>query len=765
MLLALSTGRFYLPMKPIVCVNLHSRRFSTTKNESRRPMTEAIKNNKIYELYMASIVDFAKTVVIKLDELADGLNYLVMQKSTVTSVDPSDKSSWKYYQNISGSYHFTDEPMMITSLDTGARVRFDKNTLATHPVTKQAYRYGSYYYDELLGRYPDSELLIHGILNPVDLQEAIDAKNGTILTYDARYVEEWETELIANLQTWVYNFVQRWFNPQYARTDNLYVASFFAQLSLNIVPVVWNLRTRACKTNQAHSFHIAQYLRSHGYLDTYLPEMTREQVLGLYRNIRRYRKHAGSQENFESLVDLLLTKRNMALFELEFRQDSGSILYENPKDVGAITPEPVFVRLPANSTAKLFPQTNSSLDDAFTLINSQAAGNPEFHQNQRDAIRSKMRTTKDGKMPTKVFEASLDTNSDTYIQAPDEIVFNEWVHTVAMGRYVSTLELYPPGETVPILINQEQAVALWAYCLLKSQEPVDGEGDFEMPERVPMLGVSYVRRSTQPTLLELQQIVDTRLLTPQDIQLLIDNAPPEPPGMLDIQDFEAYCSSVYVNGQRQYRLYSFKSHPVARAMGQMVAESMFENKLVALPSLTEQTSPYRGVLFSQFLEQIGFDGATYTQADWFEFAKTIFEQATGVNINISSDPARVQAAMVAMLRQLSSYSIQVAYTPATSYSIPANRPDVRVSDFTASVTNGMNVGILNLTTDVDFQEVFNEETLGSNQTTVDTTVSFVPTFTVDLPVNRLATASLSMEDSRGIIVRTGLDASITFEPI
>lgn len=728
-------------------------------------MTEAIKNNKIYELYMASIVDFAKTVVIKLDELADSLNYLVMQKSTIAAVDPSDKSSWKYYQNISGSYHFVDEPMMITSLDTGTRVRFDRTTLATHPVTRQAYRYGSYYYDELLSRYPDEEFLIHGILNPADMQSAIDAKNGTILAYDERYVEEWETELIPSLQTWVYNFVQRWFNPQYTRTDNLYVASFFAQLSINLVPAIWNLRTRACKTNQAHSFHVAQYLRSHGYLDTYMPEMTREQVLGLYRNIRRFRKHAGSQENFESLVDLLLTRRNMALFELEFRQDSGSILYENPKDIGAIIPEPVFVRLPANETAKLFPQTNSSLDDTFSLIDSQAAGNSEFHQNQRDAIRLKMRTAKDGKTPTKVFEASLDTNSDTYIQAPDEIVFNEWIHTVAMGRYVATLEIYPPSETVPILINQEQAVALWAYCLLKSQEPDDGGGDFVMPERVPMLGTSYVRRSVQPTTNQLLQIVDSRLLTPQDIQLLVDNAPPEPPGMLDLQDFEAYCSAVYVNGQRQYRLYSFKSHPAARAMGQMVSESMFENKLVALASLTEQATPYRGILYSQFLEQIGFDGSTYTQSDWAEFAKSIFEQSTGVNINISSDPARVQAAMVAMLRQLSSYSIQVAYTPASSYSIPANRPDVRVSDFTASVSNGLNVNILGLTSDVEFQEVFNEETLDSNQATVDASMTFVPTFAVELPVNRLATASMSLEDSRGIIIRTGLDASITFEPI
>lgn len=728
-------------------------------------MTEATKSNKIYELYRDSIVDFAKTVVIKLDELAQGLNYLVMQKTTVDAVDQYDQASWKYYQNISGTYHFTDESMMITSLDTGARVRFDKNILATHPVTRQAYRYGSYYYNELLSRYPDQELLIQGVLNPVDVQTAIDAKSGTILTYDARFVEEWETELIPNLQRWVYNYVQRWLNPQYAFTDNLYAASFYAQLSLLIVPTVMNLRTRACKTNQAHSFHIAQYLRSHGYLDAYMAEMTREQALSLYRNIRKFRKNAGSQENFEELVEVLLTKRNMALFELEFRQDSGSIVYEHPRDFTAVMPDPTFVRMPVNLPAYSFPQTNISLDDTFALIESQASGNEQFHLDNRTDIRFDMRTTRHGKLPTKVFEASLDTNADTYIQAPDEIVFNEWIHTVAMGRYVSTIELYPPGQTIPILINQEQAVALWSYCYLRSIQPVSGEGPFEMLERVPMIGANYVRRTTLPTLNQFKAIVDPTLLSDTDIQVLLDNAPPDPPGMLDLQQFEAYCSDVYVAAQRQYRYYSFKNHPVARAMGQMVAESTFCSKLMVLPSMVDQATPYRGILYSTLLEQLGVDGSTYTTSDWFDFAKSIFELATGVNINISSDPARIQAAMVAMLRQLSSYSIQVAYTPASDYAIPANHPDVRFSDLVSSTSNDTNVDVLGVKASLSFDQAFNVDELSTKHYVSDFAIEMVPTMSLSVNVNQLATATAKLEDQRGLLVKTGLNVSMTLEPI
>ena len=56
--------------------------------------------NNRYNLYIKQCIDLAATTLIKLDDVATSMNTGVTYKHGTDSVDYTDQSTWKYYQNI-----------------------------------------------------------------------------------------------------------------------------------------------------------------------------------------------------------------------------------------------------------------------------------------------------------------------------------------------------------------------------------------------------------------------------------------------------------------------------------------------------------------------------------------------------------------------------------------------------------------------------------------------------------------------------------------
>ena len=61
-----------------------------------------------YKLYVNQVLDLSKTMVIKVEAVADSINERL--KATYGNVfDVDDKRTWKYYLNLSCQYHSTDK--------------------------------------------------------------------------------------------------------------------------------------------------------------------------------------------------------------------------------------------------------------------------------------------------------------------------------------------------------------------------------------------------------------------------------------------------------------------------------------------------------------------------------------------------------------------------------------------------------------------------------------------------------------------------------
>lgn len=635
--------------------------------------------NNLFNLYLQSAMDFAQTVVIKLDDIAQALNLYVINQTGSASSVTNDRTTWKYYQNISGKYHSIDRPMYVESLDGNGEILFSLASLASNPITASSYAFGTAFYNELIATYPEQEQLILGILYPCDIHAAVTAKEGTILAFPPNLVEAAEVNFINDLQRWVYDYLDRWVNRAYATNNNLFSAAYLGQLALTMVPKILNIRLRKCKTNEAHSFHIGQYLRSHGFLDSYINELTQEQILDFYRNINYYVRHSGTKANFDTLVNLTMQKRGLPIYAYEAQHNPTAIEYIVPGQNSGIDPAISFVKRPLNQAGSVQKQPNATLTDVFTILNDAAPGNEAYHKDHKEEILDTLTKSRSAHYRTKVVESVLDVTSSTYVQASDDVVLNQWLLLSASGVYQYVFKYLPPGATAAIQLNQQEAVALWAYAVEQVLTPEVKPDNYVESTMVPRLGVARVFKSTLPTLDQLSAIVDPGRITTSDITTLLSLVPQTPTGLFTANSFQSYCSTVHTNSYAMYRYYSYMEEPLQRAMGQMVMESLFCNKLVELPSLTLTHSPYAGVDWTSFLSGIGFNQPSYSKLDYFNLSVDLYKQATGSELNAVADPANIQAAMVSLLRLLSSYGVTFVYTPATNQAIPVNHPDVRVA--------------------------------------------------------------------------------------
>lgn len=635
--------------------------------------------NNLYGLYVRATTDLAQSMVIKYEEIAKSLNLYVINK-TGALPNLADPTSWKYYQNICGIYHFSDTAMTVSSLDSETNIPFTVQALQNNPVTRAAYAFGSTYYNDLLANYPDQELLILGILYPANMSAAIAAPDGTILSYPTHLIEPGEVDLLANLQAWIYAYTKRWIIRAFCLTDNLYAATFMAQLMLNLIGAITNFRLQACKTNQAHSFHIKQYLRSHGFLDVYLDQMSNKQALDMYRNIIFYERNAGFESTFARLVDVVLTEANLPAYHYEMLHNQDSLSHEFLEDVNHLHSQANFRRRPLNAKARQYPLPDYTLTQVHAAASTQTPHNSLYQDVHYEEIANRLSLSSKAHLLTKVVEVGANPVVSPSQLAPDDILFNQWMDWVSSSRYAVPVEFVPEGSKSPVRLTHQQAAALWIFAFHRALEP-EKIPNYPKLTRVPAIYINRVVRTPKPQLSVLQEVVSNAPLHPSVVQAIYDTAVTIPSSITSLVQFQQVCGQIYLADLLQYRLYSYQENPIARSQAQGASLRLYEDKTVRFASLADEEDEDLGMLYSTMLQQVGLNTAGYRPIDYFNMSVRILAAATGADLNDLLDPANIQKAMISLLRYLSSYSIQIVSTGASALSTTVPRPDVRFYDY------------------------------------------------------------------------------------
>lgn len=594
-----------------------------------------MSKNAINAYYQLNF-DLAKCLCIKSEDSARLLNTYLQKTYSDLSIDEGDLSTWKYYMNICGLYHEVDTPMEVISLDTLESIEFTKEQLEIHTATKAAYSYGTRYYYSLINQYPDQEQLILGILYPADMDLAISAPDNSILSYPSSLIEDQEVTLLKELQAYIYSYNDRWKIDAYILLDSFYLPAHHAIMYLNILTKLINLRLKRCKTNEAHSFHIKQYLASHFGLDAYYNQLTLEQILFLYRNIKYIRKYSGKKFIFKWLVDELLTKRNIPISEYIMKlTDDFNTKFKS---------EPMFKTNPLNTIKNASINNEFSFDQFASVEYDLAPDNYSELYINHDDIKSVLQNSPSATVKTKTLISNMIDNTGSSPHQLTDILLKEWMHLSSLGIYRSLVSFTDPISAAPYSLNAEDAFLYIFYVYCKAaQIPM---------EHIPDFRIRKLRKLTLPLATDIIKVCSRDNAGAYDIAIKVLGTHPVRMECVSTTDFKNLCTNIYNAGLEEWYQISSRHYQRFRAELSLALNQIYTNELVHFNAA--------GEVYTEWLVTRNLPDPNYTLDEFTTLIEAIFTAACGGSKIKSQLMDEIQSTMIDILGTLSSYSIQVA---------------------------------------------------------------------------------------------------------
>ncbi len=609
-----------------------------------------------HQLYIDDLMALAKTLVIKVDEHAQVVNrYCDLLGYASNTTEPW---TWKYYLNMAGEYHRADKVMTVTSLDTLQTIEFTKENLTIHRTTKREYQVGGQFYKELLRRFPEQEKLINGIINPVDIMavKPWERPDGSIIWYNSDLVEFNEVNLIPELELWCQRAYIRWYIPLYAYTENLYAAFVYGSLVANIPNQIHAIRLSNCKTERAHTFHIRMYLASHGKLDTFIDNLTKKQQLYLYRNILRLNRHAGKQETHDELVQHVLTERGLPLAQWDIRHN----ISEQPNE---ILPKAEMYRTQINFGVESSGADTRSIGRMLEAEAPLARDNAKVQAQAEIDITAEIQGSRFNDLPTKILESSVIDMSDATPYTLSDALLNHWMYWSHSGRYTTFLAVADPKTGTSMRIQAKEAFLLWLWAYNKAR-------GVDLP-RLPRIEAWRVLRDPAPTKAELATIYDAKYVKDEIIESMYARLPVLPDSIISSSTFYDTVSLVHRHTMHQRNLWSYQEHMVSRGMVEGIAHRFYYD--VPLNFGTD-------VFYEDWLVENNLSMDQYGASELELLANNILKAATGLDTINALSLRELQASMVRLFTQLSSYSIQVLADINTSALKMTDIADIRIGD-------------------------------------------------------------------------------------
>ena len=430
--------------------------------------------------YIKHTIMFTNSLVIKSLGAA-----LAMNKGTInkyTSHVSKDKTTWRYYLNISGQKHHTNNDVKVYIIETSTKESLSKEILEKYPVTKKELLKNESYYDDLINEYPEDRLFIHGCLYPVDIQTAIEAKDGTILAYNSNYVESNEASLIKEIDAFCVNFFKRWYIKEYTLVDDLYIAGVLANLYAILPAKIMNIRLSKVMTPEVHSFHMEHFFRSTLDIWDAVQILTPASRMWLYKNLRYLKNNVGKNSTLNTVIEKIFNVNKIGLGSYVIRTNDVRLNLEDRSmvDVSSIPiTDPVFTRdnntLSGTKLNAYYAADNNKTMSTETVINLEMntlrLNTTNYEPTERDKFVvanavNKINTAPYDKQNTKIIELSSSKLFKMYGSDIYKVILDHWVYFTQNNVVEYTIEYVDPNTNSIYSINPKQALLIMLKYLL-----------------------------------------------------------------------------------------------------------------------------------------------------------------------------------------------------------------------------------------------------------------------------------------------------------
>ena len=641
----------------------------------------------LFGIYQSKVFTLAKTIVFKHVMTAELINREL--KTRGYEVNEFRPDTWKYYMNLAGEYHQSDIDLLKEKYNTSymtikvagdyapVDAVFNKDLISgpnADLATANEYRYGSQLYKNLLERYPEMESLILGILNPIEKQIAIDSDDGEILfcggykkqinPYDttkyyyatndesvfvsSNLVEANETNLIPELQKWLRSSLQRWNVNDYQRVDDLYLPALMGILGAFLPKVVMNIRLANCGTNQAHTYHIKQYLDSHGGLGQLVDVLGSKEYLWVYRNYRWLEANLGKQKVFDAIINNIFTPTNIPV--------NSYVMRHNTQDIeDRITPNTEMVRVPINFAQVGGGSSRRTLREILNKEIPLGRSNAYNLNAVETAIQEIGDSSGSSEYLTKVIESSvIDYSSRSPFPLAD-VLLNTWLYTASHGFYKGTVYIDHPTQNERLQLTPLNAFILMLYCYNYGYAGI-------VLDDIPNMNATWVPRTVnyipasvkdQPyySVEELYASVDSKEVTLEQMTSIHGGRHVQPT-YSSTNNFYSGGVAAHAELMRRYFVYVETESIMGRGYLENAASLMYWLDVPCKLSDGKRS-------YASWLNSHGIDFTGLSRNGYIDFADKLVAAATGIESSRLVTMEDRQNAAVKLLKHFGSYSLQV----------------------------------------------------------------------------------------------------------
>lgn len=397
-----------------------------------------------------NILLLSKSIRIKFNILAKYINNQI--EKTYGIVPSDDPTEWKYYLNLCGMKHVTNNDVKIKIIETDEIVSLTKEVLITYKYTRKELLKNSSLYIELINNYPEDIDYIIGCLYPTDMETILNSVDGTILTYNKEFVEDNEN-LIFQLEHYIKNVLSRWHIDAYAVVEDLYLPSLLSVLYGSIPGKILNIRLNNIKTSRVHSYFLQEFFNSRMLLWTDVKYLNKESIFWLYHNLDYLIKHVGKTKTLTSIVNNVFEINNVGIGSYQLHQTTPNIdvsksLSELPYDVNRSK----IVTKALNNSYVVNDDEEISIEDITELqlletdplkglLDNQLEKTEYISKNILDMLTTKNKGIENTKILDIHIKDLFKINSDSLL----DIVVNNLIHLVSENKYNGLIDYNDPN--------------------------------------------------------------------------------------------------------------------------------------------------------------------------------------------------------------------------------------------------------------------------------------------------------------------------------
>ena len=482
-------------------------------------------------------------------------------------------------------------------------------------------------------------------------------------------IESQEVNLIERIQEYISNVIFRWNTADYQTTDNLYWATLLGNMYAHLPQKILNIRLANCLTERAHTYHITEYLESHGELGRHVANIPIAQALYLYRNVVYHTRNYGKQTTFDDLVANLLTPVRVPIASYNAVHD----IIDMPDNIYPLA------EMERNSINLTQVGTGRDLRTVEAVMKKEillARDNGEFLTERVSETERIIRRSRFSDLKSKVLESSMMDYTNTERYTLPEILFYNWVFAASHGNYKGTLYVSHPYTGERIQLTPLNGLIMFHYLIYRG---VKGE----FPTNIPTLTARWIPKqknvnaleSTQtgyPTRSFLKTKVAPKYVSDEDINYFFQHPTPVM-AYGSTATFYTEVAKIWSELKRkQHKLYITEDF-TARAQLESCMRQFYWTDVLC--DINPKKEDYASWITRQGITFEGMD-----DSDFLTLALSIYIKATGQDTSSKKSIADMQQSMLDVMKHFSSYTVQ--YLKGITFGSPVNTDAklIRMSD-------------------------------------------------------------------------------------